>query len=255
MRVIVLAAAAAVLLAGCQNPEPAAPAAPQGMTVAAAVADPARAADVPLDARRMPAELVALTTVKPGDKVADLIPGNGYFSRIFAKVVGPQGKVYLVWPDAYRKVSATDYGLSEALARSPAYGNLMVLNQPAAAFSAPEPLDVVFTSQNYHDYPDAFMGKLDPVALNRQVFAALKPGGVYVVVDHAAAAGSGLRDVDTLHRIDPETVKQQVTAAGFVLDGESEALANPADDHSLPVFDDKVRRHTDRFALRFRKPG
>jgi predicted methyltransferase len=86
------------------------------------------------------------------------------------------------------------------------------------------------------------------------VFDALKPGGIYLIIDHAAAAGSGMRDTDTLHRIDPAIVKKQVTAAGFVFDGESKLLANAGDDHSKPVFDQSIRRHTDQFIYKFRKP-
>ena len=120
--------------------------------------------------------------------------------------------------------------------------------------TAPKPLDVVFTSQNYHDYPDKFMGAIDPAILDKNVFNALKPGGVFIIVDHVAEAGSGLRDTDTLHRIDPEIVKTQVTAAGFVFEGESDVLRNPADDHKVKVFDKSIRGHTDQFVFKFRKP-
>jgi predicted methyltransferase len=95
--------------------------------------------------------------------------------------------------------------------------------QPAAKLTAPQPVDVVFTSQNYHDYPDKFMGPTDLKVLNAAVFAVLKPGGVYLIVDHSAELGSGLRDTETLHRIDETTVKQQVIAAGFEYVGESDA--------------------------------
>jgi predicted methyltransferase len=134
------------------------------------------------------------------------------------------------------------------------YGNVKLLKQPAAKLTAPEPVDVVFTSQNYHDYPDKFMGPTDPAVLNAAVFAALKPGGVYIVVDHAAEAGSGMRDTETLHRIDEAVVKQQVLAAGFQYVGESDVLRNPSDDHKRNVFDRAIRGHTDQFAYKFRKP-
>jgi len=91
--------------------------------------------------------------------------------------------------------------------------------------------------------------------LNKAVFAALKPGGTYLIVDHVAQAGSSLRDTDTLHRIDPATVKSQVTAAGFQFVGESPLLANQADDHTKKVFDPSVQGHTDQFIYKFRKPG
>jgi predicted methyltransferase len=115
-------------------------------------------------------------------------------------------------------------------------------------------VDVAFTVQNYHDYPDKFMGPTDPAILDKDVFAALKPGGTYIVIDHVAEAGSGLRDTDTLHRIDPALVKRQVEAAGFEYVDESDVLRNPADDHTLKVFDPTVRGHTDQFAYKFRKP-
>ena len=216
--------------------------------VAAAVADPGRGEDLQIDARRHAAELVAFSGVKPGDDVLELVPGSGYFTRVFSKVVGPQGHVYAVVPTPMEKYS------DETKALPASYPNVQVLLQPAAGLTTPTPVDVAFTSQNYHDYPDKFMGPTDPALLNRAVFAALKPGGTYIVIDHVAAAGSGLRDTETLHRIDPATVKSQVLAAGFEFVGESAVLHNPADDHSLKVFDPTVRGHTDQFAYKFRKP-
>ena len=126
--------------------------------------------------------------------------------------------------------------------------------KPATGLKVPTRVDLVFTAQNYHDYPDKFMGKVAPAVLNKAVFAALKPGGVYLIIDHAAAAGSGMRDTDTLHRIDPAAVKSQVIAAGFKFVGMSPLLANPADDHKLVVFDKAIRGHTDQFIYKFRKP-
>jgi predicted methyltransferase len=130
-----------------------------------------------------------------------------------------------------------------------------VIEQPAAAFATPEPVDLVFTAQNYHDYPDAFMGRVDPIAFDRAVYRSLKPGGVFIVVDHVAEAESGLRDTDTLHRIDPAVVKQEVQSAGFVFEGESQVLRNPSDDHKRKVFDPAIRGHTDQFIYKFRKPA
>ena len=222
--------------------------------VRSAVADPARKLDASNDERRQIAALMTFAEVKPGQKVVDLIPGSGYFSRVFSAIVGPKGKVFGIWPDAYDKESGSDSDNLRKLASDPHYGNISVLVQPAAQFSTPEPVDLVFTSQNYHDYPDKFMGSLDPVAFDKQVFAALKPGGLFVVVDHVAPAGSGMRDTDTLHRIDPAIVKQQVESAGFVFDGESNVLRNPKDPHDIKVFDKSIRGHTDQFVYRFRKP-
>ncbi len=216
--------------------------------VKAAIADPVRAGDTKDDARRHGAEIVAFAGVKPGDKVLEIAPGGGYFTRIFSKVVGDKGHVYAVVPEPMRKYADATVKLPETLA------NVDVQFQPADALSAPQPVDVIFTSQNYHDYPNKMMGPTDPAVLDKAAFAALKPGGVFIVIDHATAAGIGMGATETLHRIDPATVKQQVEAAGFKLVGESSVLRNPADDHSLNVFDKGIRGHTDQFAYKFRKP-
>jgi predicted methyltransferase len=102
---------------------------------------------------------------------------------------------------------------------------------------------------------DKFMGPADLSVVNRQVFKALKPGGVYLVLDHSAERGSGLRDTETLHRIDPEAVKQEVTAAGFIFEGESRVLRDPSDARKVSVFDPSIRGKTDQFIYKFRKPA
>lgn len=224
-------------------------------SIAEAVADPRRDLHRARDEYRHPAEVIAFSGLKAGDKVLDLIPSSGYWSRIFSPLVGPEGHVYAVWPKAYADVAQADVKVMRELAARPDYANLTVDVQPTPDLTAPEPLDVVFTSQNYHDYPDEFMGHYEPDKLNQAVFAMLKPGGTYFIVDHAAEAGSGMRDTEELHRIDPAIVRQQVEAAGFEFVGESQILRNPNDDHTLPVFDPKVRRQTDQFVLRFRKPA
>jgi predicted methyltransferase len=222
--------------------------------VNSALSDPARGKDAEADARRHPAELASFAQVKPGETVVDLLPGAGYFTRIFSQIVGPRGHVYAIVPNEYAKEDADEVAAMQALVKDPHYSNVTLLMQPAAQLTTPAKADVVWTSQNYHDYPDKFMGPTEPKLLNDAVFKVLKPGGVFVVVDHVAAAGSGMRDTDTLHRIDPQTVKEQVIAAGFKFDGESETLRNPADNHTLKVFDPAVRGHTDQFIFRFRKP-
>lgn len=222
--------------------------------IAAAVASPERAFQRSFDARRKVSEVIAFTGVKPGDKVLELIPGNAYFTRVFSASVGPKGRVYAVWPEPYAKQAVPNVRDLRALATKPPYRNIAVMVQPAAKLTAPEPLDLVFTSQNYHDYPDAFMGRIDPMVFNRAVYRALKPGGTFVVIDHAAQAGSGIRDTDTLHRVDPATVRRQVEAAGFVYVGRYDGLRNSKDDHRLTVFDKSIRGHTDQFGFRFVKP-
>ncbi|MGN2253763.1 class I SAM-dependent methyltransferase [Frateuria sp. GZRe12] len=256
MRTLVLAAVIALAL-------PAVHAAPAPQTaarhaqppyLAAAINDPGRQADRADDARRKIAQVMAFAEVEPGDKVLELIPGSGYFTRVFSGVVGPKGHVYALWPNEYASESQSDVANLRKLAQQPHYANVSVLTQPAAKLDAPESVDVVFTSQNYHDYPDKFMGNVDPVVLDKQVFKVLKPGGVFIVIDHVAPAGSGMRDTDTLHRIDPAIVRKQAESAGFVFDGESDALRNPADPHDIKVFDKSIRGHTDQFMYRFRKP-
>lgn len=221
--------------------------------VAAAVADPGRGDEKDADARRHPAEVISFSGVKAGDKVVDLIPGSGYFTKVFSKVVGPKGHVYMIWPNEYAKEAQPDPVKNADLAKT-GYPNTSVILQPGAKFETPEPVDLVFTVQNYHDYPDKFMGKIDPMVLNKAVFKALKPGGVFLIVDHTAEAGSGMRDTDTLHRIDPAIVKKQVTDAGFVFAGESSVLKNPKDDLKKVVFDKAIRGHTDQFVYKFVKP-
>ena len=223
--------------------------------VTAAINDPARKADTQADARRKMAAVMTFAEARPGQKVVDLIPGSGYWTRVFSAIVGPRGHVYDVWPTEYAKVDGEDVTATQQLVAEPHYANVSALTQPAAKFEVPEPVDLVFTVQNYHDYFDPFMGPTDIAAFNKQVFGALKPGGLFVVIDHAAAAGSGVSATDTLHRIDPAIVRQQVEAAGFVFDGESDALRNPADPHDIKVFDKSIRGHTDQFMYRFRKPA
>ncbi len=254
MKTLLLTAALSASIATLAFAAPAAVnPAPVNKRVAAAVADAGRGADKDADVRRHPAEVISFSGVKAGDKVVDLIPGSGYFTKIFSKVVGPTGHVYMIWPNEYAKEAQPDPVKNADLAKT-GYPNTSVILQPGAAFAAPEPVDLVFTVQNYHDYPDKFMGKIDPAVLNKAVFKALKPGGVFLIVDHTAEAGSGLRDTDTLHRIDPAIVKKQVTEAGFVYEGESTVLKNPADDLKKVVFDKAIRGHTDQFIYKFRKP-
>jgi predicted methyltransferase len=223
--------------------------------IARAAADPVRAAQAVDDARRHGPEIVAYAGLKPGAKVLDLIPGAAYWTRLFAGTVGPKGHVYGIWPKPYADEAHRNVVDYEALAKTPAFANVTGAVQPADRLSVPEPVDLVFTAQNYHDYPDKFMGGINPAVLNKAVFAALKPGGVYLIIDHAAAAGSGMRDTDTLHRIDPAIVKKQVVAAGFRFAGESRLLANPGDDHRKPVFDKTIRGRTDQFIYKFIKPS
>lgn len=222
--------------------------------VTAAIADPAREYHFPRDERRLPGELIAFSGLQPGDRVLDLIPGGGYWTRLFSLVVGEEGHVYATWPENYARFARSDVRRLSELVESDPFTNVTVTVQPTPDLSAPEQLDMVWTSQNYHDYPDEFMGNYDPARLNAAVFEMLRPGGTYFIIDHAAEDGSGMRDTEALHRIDPAAVRTQVEAAGFEFVGESQVLRNPDDDHSVEVFDEQVRGNTDQFVMRFRKP-
>ncbi len=222
---------------------------------AAAVADASRpATDTARDADRKPAEMLAFTGVKPGDKVVDLIPGGGYFTRLFSAAVGPTGKVYAFVPAEFAKFSKTPLPANGAPG-DPTRPNVTFLTAPANSFGTPEPVDVVWTAQNYHDLHDSFAKPADLAQVNAAIFKALKPGGVYIVLDHAAVAGSGLSATDTLHRIDPAVVRSEVEAAGFKYVGESTVLRNPADPHTALVFNPAIKGKTDQFVFKFRKPG
>jgi predicted methyltransferase len=217
--------------------------------IAAAVADTARPdTDKARDADRKPAETLAFAGVKPGETVVDFLPGGGYFTRIFSKIVGAGGHVYAVLPPgAPEKMAAP----AKALAADPAYGNVTETEERITAIPAGS-VDLFWTSQNYHDLHN--FKDVDLATFNKGVFDALKPGGIFIVLDHAATPGSGVADTNTLHRIDPQAVKTEVEAAGFKLVGESDLLKNPNDPHTAKVFDPAIRGKTDQFILKFEKP-
>jgi len=221
--------------------------------IAAAVANPDRPdVDRARDVNRKPAEVIAFAGLKAGDKVAEII-APGYFSRIFSAVVGPTGHVYAFLPTELKAVSKQPLP-PDGAAPFPKFANVTAVVAPINQFAAPEPLDLVWISDNYHDLHDPFFGPADLALVNKAVFKALKPGGIFLVLDHAAEAGSGLRDTNTRHRIDEAAVKTEVEAAGFNLVGESDALRNPADTRLIAIFDPSIRGRTDQFILKFRKP-
>ena len=197
-------------------------------------------------------EVIAFMGLKPGDQVADIIAGR--FVRAESKAVGPKGKVYAVMPEEIVKPHPEGLAALNKTVADPAYANVVISTTPFSALALPKGLNAVFIRQNYHDLYDKFMGPADVPGFNRQVFAALKPGGVYVILDHADAPGSGITGTETRHRIEEARVKSDVLAAGFKLDGESKILANPEDDHTKMVFNPAIRGKTDQFLLRFKKP-
>lgn len=254
MRNLVLAAAAGLALTAAASAAFAAdvPLKPTKIQFAA-VADAKRPeADIKRDAERKPADMLAFAGVRPGYKVADFIPGSGYFTRLFSDVVGRKGVVYMYEPSEFAKFSKSPLPANGSHP-DPARPNIVFLTGPANDFAAPEKLDVVWTSQNYHDLKDSFAAPADTAQVNKAIFAALKPGGVYIVLDHVALPDTP-DATDKLHRIDPAIVRKEVEAAGFVFDGETDVLHNANDPHTVKVFDPSIRGHTDQFVYRFRKP-
>lgn len=211
--------------------------------------------DRALDAGRKPAEVLAFFKIAPGQRVGELFSAGGYTTEIIARVVGDSGKVYA----QNTKEVLERFARQPLTARldKPVMKNTVMVEQPT---ETPFPadarnLDAVICILNYHDY---VWQKVDRAKMNAAVFAALRPGGVYGIVDHSAAKGSGLRDVETIHRIDEDTVKQEIMAAGFKLDAESDLLRNPEDQRDWnpsPRAAAERRGTSDRFTLRFIKPG
>ncbi len=202
-------------------------------------------ADKARDADRTPAELVAFAGIRPGMKVAELAPGGGYFTRVLGLAVGPTGYVYAFGTRASPAVVAI----------AQASGNVAMVIGKIGDKLAPEPVDVVWTTQNYHDFKNSKVDDVETAQIvNRAAFAVLKPGGVYLVSDHQAATGAGASQTATLHRIEDATVIREVEAAGFKLEARSAVLRHPADDHTLKVQESGIRGKTDQFVLRFRKP-
>ncbi len=271
--------AAMAILLGSAVPSFAADSVPAAVT--AAVADPGRIpADRMRDAVRHPAETVAFSQIKPGARIVEIMPGGGYYTRILSHLVGPKGRVYAFVPrfgwsarlTPEQRKSVAEHIHEErkplddvyAIADTTAYSNVSVMWSPFnqfedAQFAIPEQVDAVWTSDNYHDLHNkssySVEGRpLDVAAIDKSIFAALKPGGIFVVVDYAAAKGTGFTQTDALHRAEADAVKTEVLAAGFVLDGESQILVNATDDHSKSIFDASVRGKADQFVLRFKKP-
>ena len=238
--------AAGLLLAGAAHP---AEARPPSRAILAAVADSARPAeDVARDAARKPAEMVAFAGIRPGQRIVELIPGGGYYTRILARAVGPRGHVYAVVTPGFQQRPGAMDRLRASLA---AYPNVEIVVSDLTALTVTQPVDLVWTSENYHDLHNGPTANV--AGVNRAVFGVLRRGGIYYVEDHAAP-GTGTSATSTLHRIDPQAVRDEVRAAGFVPAGESTALANPADPHSARANDPSIAGHTDKFAMRFRRP-
>ncbi|HEY5720746.1 MAG TPA: methyltransferase [Allosphingosinicella sp.] len=214
--------------------------------LAPALADPSRPeADRARDPDRKPAELIAFSGLRKGDKVAELAPGRGYFTRLLSAAAGPKGRVFALAASPH----------ADLIAVAAANSNVTVVTAAPGTVPVPAPVDIVWTTLNYHDFKNVKVGEGDgAAAVNAAAFRALKPGGVYFIVDHQTAAGAGASQTSTLHRVEGSLVRREVEAAGFRLDAESPLLRHPGDDHSQRVQESGIRGKTDQFVLRFRKP-
>ncbi len=219
--------------------------------IASAVANPARPADFrSADEIRKPAETLAFSGVKPGMTVGEFYPGGGYFSMMLSRVVGPKGHVYALENEGWK-------GAAEATRKRLAgdqFINVTIDSQPFGTVSFPRPLDLAWVTQNYHDLKIAEYGKVDTVAFDRAVYKALKPGGIYFILDHQGPPGMTDEQIAKMHRINRDVVVKEVTSVGFKLAAEGKFLRRPGDDHTKSIFDKAIQGHTDQYALKFVKP-
>jgi predicted methyltransferase len=231
----------------------AADAAPQNLSavIAAAVADPARPAGYrAADAFRKPAQTLAFSGIRPGMIVGEFYPAGGYFTRMLSDVVGPKGHVYGIENENWQDSAKDD----KAMLAEGKWKNVSIDVQPFGTVKFPRPLDIAWITQNYHDMKIAKYGKVDTVAFDRAVYKALKPGGIFFILDHQGAPGLTNAEIEKLHRINRDVVVKEVTSAGFKLAAEGHFLRRSADDHTKTIFDKSVRGRTDQYALRFAKP-
>lgn len=217
-----------------------------------AVAHPDRpTADRDRDPDRRPAEILHFSGVKPGMAVADLMAGGGYYSEVLARVVGNQGRVY-AQNNAIALKRFADKAMAQRL-RDDRLPNVTRWDRELEDLGLPpESIDLAMMVLFYHD---TYWMKLDRPAMNQQILASLKPGGTFIVIDHHAEPDSGDRDVQSLHRVDADLVKQEILHAGFEWVESSDLLRHPEEDRTINVFKPAIRGKTDRFVFKFRKPG
>jgi predicted methyltransferase len=219
--------------------------------VASAVADPTRPKDdTSADALRDPADTIAFAGVKPGMVIGELFPGGGYFTRMLSDVVGPTGKIYGIENTGWKGAVEADQKTLDDMK----HGNVVLDPESFGHFTLPQQIDLFWITQNYHDLHIAKYGAVDMADFNHRVFAALKPGGIYFILDHQANPGTTLDQIAVLHRIEKAQVIREVTAAGFKLVAEGKFLNRTSDDHTKTIFDPAVQGHTDQYALKFVKP-
>ena len=226
-------------------------------TYIAALENPGRTdADRARDAGRKPAEVLEFIGIAPGMDVLDMFSGGGYYTEMLSHVVGSSGSVIAHSNEVYAKFVGEEATNRYANGR---LANVRVFMAENDALQLPdEAFDAAMMILAYHDiyYVDPENGwpKIDGPALIAELHDALRPGGILGLVDHYAAAGSPAETGNTLHRIDPQIVVDELVSAGFVLDAQSDVLRNPEDDHSQHMGSPEIRGNTDRFVMRFRKP-
>jgi predicted methyltransferase len=238
------------LVVACSSLLSTGPAAAQSELAAILDSDARPQADRERDAGRRPADVIQFFGIERGDRVADLLAGGGYWTRILVPLVGTEGQVLAGNNPFFAEYYAEAF--NALLAERP-FARVVRIDGPVDEIALPADgsLDAVLMVMAYHDL---FLTDEDRGALNRKVFAALKPGGVYGIIDHEAGAGAGTSKIEDLHRIEKQTVVDEVEAAGFRLAGEADFLKNAADDHSAAIFAPAVAGKTDRFVLRFERP-
>jgi predicted methyltransferase len=224
---------------------------PAAADLQAALADSSRPeADRARDAGRKPAQVLAFFDIGPGDKVADLLPGSGYYSRILVSAVGEEGTVYAGNNPFYLDFFKDKWN---AVFQEPSFQKVQRIDGPLDNVALPQDgsLDAVIMALAYHDL---FLIEEDRTKMNARILAALKPGGVYGIIDHHAKEGTGTEAVKSLHRIEEAVIVKEITDAGFTLAKKGDFLRNAEDDRTKIVFDPALRGKTDRFVLRFEKP-
>jgi predicted methyltransferase len=235
----------ALLMMALTGPAVAADSSAEALTAVGDATRPAK--DREADAIRKPAETLTFSGVKSAMEIGEFYPGSGYFTRMLSDLVGPEGHIYAIENKAWQGPQPLDKVLGKA--------NVSLEALPFGTVQFPKPLDLVWITQNYHDLKIAEYGKVDTAVFNEAVYAALKPGGTYLILDHEAPAGTSVAAIARLHRIERAQVIREVTAAGFRLVAEGSFLRRSDDDHSLSIFDKKVQGKTDQYALKFVKPA
>lgn len=264
-RIGLAVACAALALAGCAKKEPPAPEAPPPAEPAAAAAPapaadfiteaitgPGRLADARVrDPYRKPGEILAFSGIRPGDTIVEIAPGGGYYTALLSRVVGPSGKVYAVDSERLHEYMPSLREMYTKYIEADPRDNVEYSSQRLDALELPQGVDQVWMVQFYHD---TIWLEVDRAAMNKAFFDALKPGGVYLVIDHSAMPGASNAVTKDLHRVDPATVRAEIEAAGFVRAGTSDVLANSDDPLDDSVFDEARRGRSDRFVWKFVKP-